>query len=173
VGLGSSLVRRCACARRARIGAPSGRPLRRKLCSQLRESCGCSSGGGARLLHVLGHHVHRPAELLGRAELDHLGSGEEDRRVPRPDIVSVAGLEDLLGWPTASLGPAARQPQQQRPGAYPSQDQIPLKSGLYGSRGLPRPLRGRPTRTFAGECRSWSAPRGTTFFEAGGAGQRL
>ena len=59
------------------------------------------SGGGARLLHVLGHDVHRPAELLGRAELDHLGSGVEDRRVPRPDVISVAGLEDLLGAPRA------------------------------------------------------------------------
>jgi hypothetical protein len=53
-----------------------------QLCSQLRESCGCSSGGGAHLLHVLGHDVHRPAELLGRAELDHLGSGVEDRVCP-------------------------------------------------------------------------------------------
>jgi hypothetical protein len=44
------------------------------------------SGGGARLLHVLGHDVHRPAELLGRAELAHvlaltlvIGQPQEER----------------------------------------------------------------------------------------------
>jgi hypothetical protein len=58
-------------------------------------------GSGGRGLHVLGHDVHRPGELLGRAELDHLGAGVEDRCVPWADVVGVAALEDLFAVPGA------------------------------------------------------------------------
>jgi Kef-type K+ transport system membrane component KefB len=52
-------------------------------------------GSGGRLdgRHVARDDLHRPAELGGRAELDDLGPGVEDRRVPRTDVVRVAGLE--------------------------------------------------------------------------------
>ena len=39
------------------------------------------------------------AELVRRAELDHVGPGEEDRRVTRADVVGVARLKDLLVSP--------------------------------------------------------------------------
>ena len=45
------------------------------------------------------------ASLSGRAELDHLGPGEEDRRVTRSDVVGVAGLEDLLAFPRSEKRP--------------------------------------------------------------------
>src|SRR5215211_4630267 len=54
------------------------------------------SGGRLHLLHVPRHDLHGFAELLGRAELDHLGAGVQDGRVPRTDVVGVARLELLL-----------------------------------------------------------------------------
>ena len=48
-------------------------------------------------VHVAGHDLHGVAELLGGAELDHLGAGVEDRGVAWADVVRVAALEHLLG----------------------------------------------------------------------------
>ena len=56
-----------------------------------------SGGRGRHFLHVPGHYLHGPAELLGGAELDHLGAGVEDRAVARADVVGVAAHEHLLG----------------------------------------------------------------------------
>ena len=58
----------------------------------------CRSGGrGLHFRHVAGHDLHGVAELLGGAELDHLGAGVEDWGVTGSDVVRVAALEHLLG----------------------------------------------------------------------------
>src|SRR5919107_3182236 len=80
----ASLAARRWNGRCTRAPARRGRPGRR------------SGGRGLQLTHVLGHDLHRPAELLRWAELDHLRPRIEDRSVSRADVVRLTGHEDLF-----------------------------------------------------------------------------